>query len=69
MVLFAKKKPEVDFGCIEVGDDCYFGTGCTILGSVKIRNNVTVGAGAVVTKDIPDNCIVAGIPAKIIWSK
>ena len=69
MVLFGKKKPEVDFGCIEVGDDCYFSTGCTILGPVKIGNNVTVGAGAVVTKDIPDNCIVAGIPAKIIGSK
>lgn len=66
MVLFGKKKPDVPFGCIEVGDNCYFGTGCTILGPVKIGNNVTVGAGAVVTHDIPDSCTVAGVPAKII---
>lgn len=66
MVLFGKKRPEIDYGCIEVGNNCYFGTGCTILGPVKIGNNVIVGAGAVVTKDIPDNCTVAGVPAKII---
>ncbi len=66
MVLFGKKTPDVAYGCIEVGDNCYFGTGCTILGPVKIGNNVIVGAGAVVTKDIPDNFTVAGVPAKII---
>ncbi len=66
MVLFGKKTPDVGFECIEVGDNCYFGTGCTILGPVIIGNNVMVGAGAVVTKDIPDNCIVAGVPAKVI---
>lgn len=66
MVLFGKKTPDVDYGCIEVGNNCYFGTGCTILGPVKIGNNVIVGAGAVVTKDVPDNCTVAGVPAKII---
>lgn len=66
MVLFGKKTPDMPSGCITVGDNCYFGTGCTILGPVKIGNNVTVGAGAVVTKDIPDGCVVAGVPAKII---
>lgn len=66
MVLFGKKSPDVDYGCIEVGRNCYFGTGCTILGPIKIGNNVIVGAGAVCTKDIPDNCVVAGVPAKII---
>lgn len=66
MVLFGKKMPNVELECIEVGDNCYFGTGCTILGPVKIGNNVTVGAGAVVTHDIPDGCIVAGVPAIII---
>jgi serine O-acetyltransferase len=39
------------------------------LGPVKIGNNVTIGAGAVVVKDIPDNCVVAGNPAKIIKFK
>ena len=37
-----------------------------IIKPVHIGNNVKIGANAVVTKDIPDNCIVAGIPAKII---
>lgn len=66
MVLFGKKTPDVESGCIEVGDNCYFGTGCTILGPCKIGNNVTVGAGAVVTKDIPDDCTVAGVPANLL---
>ena len=66
MVLFGKKIPNEDGECIEVGDNCYFGTGCTILGPVKIGNNVTVGAGAVVIHDIPDGCTVVGVPAKII---
>lgn len=69
MVLFGKKTPGLESRCIEIGDNCYFGTGCTILGPVKIGNNVTVGAGAVVTKDVPDNCTVAGVPAKVIASK
>lgn len=51
---------------VVVGVNCYFGLGAKILGAVKIGNNVTVGANAVVTKDIPDNAVVGGIPAKII---
>lgn len=38
----------------------------TIIGGVHIGDNVMVGAGSVVVKDIPDNCVVAGNPAKII---
>jgi acetyltransferase-like isoleucine patch superfamily enzyme len=37
-----------------------------IIGDINIGNNVVVGAGAVVVKDVPDNCIVAGNPARII---
>lgn len=54
---------------VEVGDDCYFGLGAKVFGRVKIGNNVTVGANAVVTKDIPDNAVVGGVPAKIIRLK
>ena len=68
MVLLGKKYPESDSN-IKIGDNCYIGTGVTILGPVTIGNNVTIGAGAVVTKDIPDNAIVAGVPAKKIKMK
>ena len=40
-----------------------------MLGPVRIGNNVTIGAGSVVTKDIPDNSVVAGNPARIIKRK
>lgn len=49
-----------------IGDNVYISSGAKILGPIRIGNNVTIGANAVVTKDVPDNCVVAGIPAKII---
>lgn len=49
-----------------IGDNVFIGGGVKVLGNVKIGNNVVIGANAVVIHDIPDNCIVAGIPAKII---
>lgn len=49
-----------------VGDNVYIGPNVCIVGGVHIGNNVTIGAGSVVTKDIPDNCTVAGVPAKVI---
>ncbi|MDW6003093.1 serine O-acetyltransferase [Vibrio mangrovi] len=52
-----------------IGDNVYLGTGCCILGGINIGNNVVVGANAVVTKDVPDNAIVAGIPAKVVSEK
>lgn len=68
-VLLGKKKPGIKPPCIFIGNDCYIGTGVTILGPVHIGNNVTIAAGSVVTSDIPDNVIVAGIPAKTIRIK
>lgn len=49
-----------------IGDNVYLATGAKILGPITIGSNVTVGANAVVIHDVPDNCVVAGIPAKII---
>lgn len=63
-VVFGKKSEEEN--CSIVGDNCYFGLGAKILGTVHIGNNVTVGANAVITKDIPDNAIVGGVPAKVL---
>jgi serine O-acetyltransferase len=64
-VLLGKKKPGIQPPCISIGDNCYIGTGSTILGPVKIGNNVTIAAGSVVINDVPDDCMVAGNPATI----
>jgi acetyltransferase-like isoleucine patch superfamily enzyme len=51
---------------VYIGDRCSICTGSIILGGVHIGNEVIVGAGSVVVKDVPSNCIVAGNPAKIV---
>ncbi len=51
---------------ISIGNDVWIGGNVTILPGVNIGNNVVVAAGSVVTKDIPDNSLVAGVPARII---
>lgn len=50
----------------KIGNNCMFGAGCKVIGDVNIGNNVKVGANAVVTKDLPDDCTAVGVPAKII---
>jgi sugar O-acyltransferase (sialic acid O-acetyltransferase NeuD family) len=52
-------------GNCRIGSYCSIGTNATILPKVKIGTNVIIAAGAVVTKDVPDNCMVAGVPAII----
>ncbi|MCR4580916.1 MAG: acyltransferase [Bacilli bacterium] len=51
---------------IEIMNNVFIGCNSIILGGVRIGNNVVVGAGSVVTKDVPDNSVVAGNPAKVI---
>lgn len=51
---------------VNIGDDVWIGGNVTILPGVTIGNNVVIGAGAVVTKDVPDNVVVAGVPAKVV---
>lgn len=51
---------------IIIGDNCFIGMNSVILKGTTIGNNVVVGAGSVVSGTIPDNCIIAGNPAKII---
>jgi acetyltransferase-like isoleucine patch superfamily enzyme len=49
-----------------IGENCLIGIGAFIMPGIKIGDQVIVGAGSVVTKDVPSNCIVGGNPAKII---
>lgn len=51
---------------VHIGDDVWIGGNVTILPGVCIGNNVVIAAGAVVTKDIPDNCVAGGVPAKVM---
>lgn len=55
-------------GCIEIMDNVFVGTNVTILNNVRIGSNVIVAAGSVVTKDVPENSVVAGVPARVICS-
>lgn len=50
----------------KIGDDVWIGANVIVLAGVNIGNHVIIGAGSVVTKDIPDYAIVGGNPAKII---
>lgn len=68
-VVFGNKTEEAMCERVTVGDNCYFGLGVKIFGKVTIGNNVTIGAMSVVTHDIPDNVVVAGVPARIIKYK
>jgi sugar O-acyltransferase (sialic acid O-acetyltransferase NeuD family) len=64
---FVEISPGVQItGHCYVGDYCNIGTNASILPAIKLRNHVTVGAGAVVTKDVEEGWTVVGIPAKEI---
>jgi acetyltransferase-like isoleucine patch superfamily enzyme len=62
------KLNEYNLSAITIGDNVWIGDKVTILKGVNIGNNVIIGANSVVKNDIPDNCIVAGVPGKIIKS-
>lgn len=68
-VVFGNKHEQESKDIIVVGNNCYFGLGAKIFGSVNIGDNVTVGANSVITKNIPNNAIVGGIPARILKIK
>lgn len=51
---------------VTFGDDVWIGGNCSILPGIMVGSNVVIAAGAVVNKDVPDNCVVAGVPAKIV---
>ena len=66
-LLFRDKVPDLEITKpITIGDNVYIGNCVCILPGVRIGSNVVIGTGSIVTKDIPDNCVVAGVPAKFI---
>ncbi|MCC7431072.1 serine acetyltransferase [bacterium] len=53
----------------QIGNNVDIGTGAKVLGRITVGNNVNIGANAVVIKDIPDNSVAVGVPARIITKK
>jgi len=59
-------RKSLDLGSILIKRNAWLGAACTILPGVTVGENSVVAAGAIVTKDVPDNTVVAGIPAKVV---
>lgn len=51
---------------MKIGNDCWFGANVVVCPGVTIGDNCVIGAGSVVTKDVPANSFVAGVPAHVI---
>lgn len=66
---FNNEMVDIDlFRKIKIGNNVHIGTNAIIMPGVQIGNNCIIGCGAVVTKNVSDNNIVAGVPARIIES-
>lgn len=53
-------------GVPTLGDNVYVGPGARIIGALRIGNNVAIGANCVVTRDVPDNAVIVGVPGRVI---
>jgi maltose O-acetyltransferase len=63
----AEERRRVEFGKpIEIGSDVWVGGGAIILGGVRIGSRAVIGAGSVVTRDVPDGVFAAGNPCRVI---
>lgn len=57
---------DLELHAVHLKDNCWIGAGATILPGITVGTNAIVAAGAVVSHDVPDNAVVAGLPAKVI---
>lgn len=53
---------------VHIGKNCWLGSGVIVVPGIKIGDNVVIGAGSVVTKDLPDNVVAVGNPCRILRS-
>lgn len=63
------KEQKGNYGPVKIGSDCWIGATVVVLKGVTIGDGAVVGAGAVVTKDIPEYSIAVGVPAKVIGER
>lgn len=69
VLVFRDRLPQLDLVApIVLGDNVYIGVHTIIMPGVRIGNNCIIGAGAVVTRDIPDDSVAVGVPARVIKS-
>lgn len=62
-----ERRTGLEFGKpVKIRKDCWIGSRVVICPDIIIGNDITIGAGSVVTKDVPDNVVIVGNPAKII---
>lgn len=61
-----RNQAPVSKGPISIGDESWLGCGAIILSGVTIGNGAVIGAGSIVTHDVPDNAIVVGSPARVV---
>lgn len=61
------KMSDIEYGApITIGDNCWLASNVTVCPGVTVGNNCVIGAGSVVTHDIPDNSLAVGVPAKVL---
>lgn len=65
-IINSHSKTRIKHGDVYIGDNCWIGVNVLITEDVSIGSNVVIGGNSVVVNNIPSNCVVGGIPAKII---
>ncbi|MET7375526.1 DapH/DapD/GlmU-related protein [Micromonospora arida] len=68
-LILRKEHPDLEWTApISIGDDVYIGVRSIIMPGVRIGDRCIIGAGSVVTRDVPDGSVAAGVPARVLRS-